>query len=421
MAADVAADVFREATPDTPIFPTTNLVDGTVNNRDSLIGLIHDALERRYPLIKRRIDFFPAKPKTNETSVEFITRLMAESKRANLTQGLNMQELVCLMVAQSIKNDRLLEKIIYEKIDTTKNLFEDGHSVKDKAAVVAAMTPRAGQSVPNQSGSQKTTNTPGKNFNKNKNLRGPNSNNKNSGGSKEASPPNNQVCPICTGNHAKKQCHYLGKNVECFKCGKVRHFMAACKSEKSSSAPVSSLTLGTVTTVVLPIDDVEIRPHNALDWYAESMFFDSGAGVNGIRRDVAEKIGLEWDPDVTVEIYAANGEVMDCLGAGSVDIRYQESIVPLTFFVYNTNLSFPIILGLQSFKNFDLLSERFPVGCDKAVSTPEPDDPVTDGCGTASSGDATTKLLNPIRPTEAGRTEPTRLHKFCLEEFRDVF
>ena len=151
--------------------------------------------------------------------------------------------------------------------------------------------------------------------------------------------------------------------------------MAACKSEKSSSAPLSSLTLGSVTTVTLPIDDVEIRPHNALDWYAEKMFFDSGAGVNGIRRDVAEKIGLVWDPDVTVETYAANGEVMDCLGAGSVDIKYQESIVPLQFFVYPTNLSFSVILGLPSFKNFDLLSERFPVGRDKAVSTPEPDDP----------------------------------------------
>ena len=197
--------------------------------------------------------------------------------------------------------------------------------------------------------------------------------------------------------------------------------MAECKSEKSSSAPLSSLTLGSVTTVTLPIDDVEIRPHNALDWYAEKMFFDSGAGVNGIRRDVAEKIGLVWDPDVTVETYAANGEVMDCLGAGSVDIKYQESIVPLQFFVYPTNLSFSVILGLPSFKNFDLLSERFPVGRDKAVSTPEPDDPATDGCGTASSGDATTKPINPIRPTEAGRTEPSRLHKFCLEEFRDVF
>ena len=140
------------------------------------------------------------------------------------------------------------------------------------------------------------------------------------------------------------------------------------------------------------------------------MFFDSGAGVNGIRRDVAEKIGLVWDADVTVETYAANGEVMDCLGAGSVDIRYQESIVPLTFFVYSTNLSFPIILGLPSFKYFDLLSERFPVGRDKAVSTPEPDDPATDGRGTASSGDATTKPLNPIRPTEAGRTEPTQVY-----------
>ena len=421
LAADVAADVFREASPDTPIFPTTNLVDGTVNNRDSLMGLIHDAFERRYPLIKRRIDFFAAKPKPNETSVEYITRLMAESKRANLTQGLNNEELVCLKVANSIKNDRLLEKIISEKINTTKNLFEAAHSVKDKAAVVASMTPRTGQSVPNQNSSQKTTNTPSKNSSKNKNFRGPNNSNKNSGGSKEAGPPNNQICPICTGKHAKKQCRFLGKNVECFKCGKVGHLMAACKSEKSSSAPLSSLTLGSVTTVALPIDDVEIRPHNALDWFAEKMFFDSGAGVNGIRRDVAEKIGLVWDPDVTVETYAANGEVMDCLGAGSVDIKYQESIVPLQFFVYPTNLSFSVILGLPSFKNFDLLSERFPVGRDKAVSTPEPDDPATDGRGTASSGDATTKPINPIRPTEAGRTEPSQLHKFCLEEFRDVF
>ena len=149
------------------------------------------------------------------------------------------------------------------------------------------------------------------------------------------------------------------------------------------------------------------------------MFFDSGAGVNGIRRDVEEKIGLLWDADVKVETYAANGEVMDCLGAGSVDIKYQESIVPLTFFVYSTNLSFPTILGLQWFQYFDLLSERFPVGRDKAVSTP--DDPATDGSGTASSGDATTKPLNPIRPTEAGRTEPTLLHKYCLEEYRNVF
>ena len=93
-------------------------------------------------------------------------------------------------------------------------------------------------------------------------------------GSKEAGPPNNQVCPICTGKHAKKQCHYLGKNVECFKCGKVGHFMAACKSEKnSSSAPVSSITLGTVTTATFPINDVEIRPHNALDWYSEKRCF----------------------------------------------------------------------------------------------------------------------------------------------------
>ena len=68
--------------------------------------------------------------------------------------------------------------------------------------------------------------------------------------------------------------------------------MAACKSDKNSSATISSITLGTVTTAALPIDDVEIRPPNALDWFAESMFFDSGAGVNGIRRDVVEKIGF---------------------------------------------------------------------------------------------------------------------------------
>ena len=330
LAADVEAEVFREATQDTPIFPTTNLVDCTVNNRDSLIGLIHDAFERRYPLIKRRIDFFAAKPKSNKTSVEFIMWLMVESKRANLAQGLNVQELICFKVAQSIKNDRLLEKIISEKISTTKQLFEAAHSIKDKAAIVASMTNRTEQSVPNQGGSQKTTKTfGGKNFNKNKNLRGPN---KSSGSSKGTSPPNNQVCPICTGKHVKKQCHYLGKNVECFKCGKVGHFMAACKSDKNSSAPVSSITLYTVTTAALSIDDVEIRPHNALDWFAESMFFDSGAGVNGIRRDIAEKIRLVWDADVKVETYTSNGEKMDCLGAGSVDIRYQESIVPLTFF-----------------------------------------------------------------------------------------
>ena len=98
---------------------------------------------------------------------------MAESKRANLTQGLNNEELVCLKVANSIKNDRLLEKIISEKINTTKNLFEAAHSVKDKAAIVASMTPRAGQSVPHQSSSQKTTNTQGKNTSKNRNFRGP--------------------------------------------------------------------------------------------------------------------------------------------------------------------------------------------------------------------------------------------------------
>ena len=199
LAAYVEADVFRESTPEMRIFPMTNLVDGTVNNWDSLIGLIYDAFERRYTLIKRGIDFFTATPKANETSVEFITRLVAESKRANLAQGLNVQELVCLKVAQSIKNDRLLEKIISEKIATTKLLFEATHSIKDNAAIVASMTPWTGQSVPNQSSSQKTTNIPGKNF-INKNLLGPN--NKNSGSSKEANPPNNQVCPICTGKHA---------------------------------------------------------------------------------------------------------------------------------------------------------------------------------------------------------------------------
>ena len=189
---------------------------------------------------------------------------------------------------------------------------------------------------------------------------------------------------------------------------KSRHLMAVCKSEKSSSAPVSSLTLGSVTTVTLPIDDVEIRPPQQVGFGTpKRCFFDSGSGVNGIRLDLAEKIGLVWDPDVTVETYAANGEVLECLGAGSVDIRYQESIVPLQFFVYPINLSFSIILGLPSFKNFDLLSERFPVGRDKAVSTPEPDDPETDGRGTASSGDATTRPFNPIRPTEASLTEPS--------------
>ena len=102
-------------------------------------------------------------------------------------------------------------------------------------------------------------------------------------------------------------------------------------TRKSSSAPVSSLTLGSVTTVALPIDNVKICPHNSLDWFAEKMFFDSGAGVNGIRQHVAEKIGLVWDPDVTVETYAANGEVLDCLGAGSVDIKYQESTPRYSF------------------------------------------------------------------------------------------
>ena len=46
----------------------------------------------------------------------------------------------------------------------------------------------------------------------------------------------------------------------------------------------------------------------------------SGAGVNGIHCDVAEKIGLVWDADVTVETYAANGEVMD-LGGWFFTIR----------------------------------------------------------------------------------------------------
>ena len=89
---------------------------------------------------------------------------MAESKRANFAQGLNVQELVVYKVAQSMKNDRHLEKIISENITTTQNLFEAAHTVKDKAA----MTNRTEQSVPNQGCSQKTTKTfGGKNFNKN--------------------------------------------------------------------------------------------------------------------------------------------------------------------------------------------------------------------------------------------------------------
>ena len=60
---------------------------------------------------------------------------------------------------------------------------------------------------------------------------------------------------------------------------------------------------------------------------------------------------------------------------------------------------------------------RFPIGRDDDVSTPEPDDPATDGRGTAPSGDVTTNPSNPIRPTEAGRTVPT--HHF-IHKVRDT-
>ena len=259
------------------------------------------------------------------------------------------------------------------------NLAQDLFKANDKATSVASILNRTEQSVPSQSGSQKTTKTfEGKNFKIN--SQGPYVNN--SGGSKGTGPPNFPV----------NSCHCMG--IECEKCG---------KSDINSSVPVSSIALGSVATVVLPVVAVETRPPNARDWFAEKMFSDSEAEVNGRRHDVAEKVGLVWEADVKTKTYADNGEKTDRLGAGSLDISNQESIVPSQNFVY-TNSFFPHVM-------------RFPIGRDDDVSTPEPDDPATDGRGTAPSGDVTTNPSNPIRPTEAGRTVPT--HHF-IHKVRDT-
>ena len=154
------------------------------------------------------------------------------------------------------------------------NLAQDLFKANDKATSVASILNRTEQSVPSQSGSQKTTKTfEGKNFKIN--SQGPYVNN--SGGSKGTGPPNFPV----------NSCHCMG--IECEKCG---------KSDINSSVPVSSIALGSAATVVLPVVAVETRPPNARDWFAEKMFSDSEAEVKGRRHDVAEKVGLVWDADV---------------------------------------------------------------------------------------------------------------------------
>lgn len=178
-------------------------------------------------------------------------------------------------------------------------------------------------------------------------------------------------CGRCGNSHAWQRCPAFEKI--CARCGKKNHFARVCKSKSDSkrhlrqvhninsnesnecvnNETVEHYSLGLLNAIV-----------NDNDWYQNFKIFgnnikfklDTGAQINVIPNHLAEKLLLKYGKcNTKIRVTNYGGSELTVLGSCCLNIKHNNKIHEVDFFIIETNLSSVPIIGIKTIKSLKLL------------------------------------------------------------------